>query len=487
MDMTEPHWLTIAEAGQLLRTGEISSVELTDIVLRRIEVTDPIVHAYVGVMRESALRDAERADTEFAAGRIASPLQGIPLGIKDLVHTAGFPTSAGSRVLDGFVPPQDAPVVTRLRRAGAVIVGKTVTHEFAYGQDKPATRNAWKTDCYPGGSSAGSGVAVAAGSAYGAVGTDTGASVRVPASVNGVVGLKPTFGRVSTKGVFPMSPTLDSVGPLTRTVRDNALMLSVMAGKSGSEDTGAIDQPVDDYVAGLGPDLTGVRIGVERDYFFYDAVVPDVRKTVEAAIAQLAERGATIIEVQMDDLDLSVPAGMAVLLGDTSEWHQGYLRERGDRYGRDVRVMIELGELLLATAYVKAQRTRTVVQRSYRATFERYQLAALAAPTLPRTTMPVEDLNVDLTDSGGTASSGFIHHNFLANVIGVPSLSVPVGFDRESKPIGMQLYGRPFGEAELFRIGHAYQLATTWHEAHPDLVPLVNSPSALPASSAWPA
>jgi aspartyl-tRNA(Asn)/glutamyl-tRNA(Gln) amidotransferase subunit A len=467
MAVNELVWLSIAEASELLAKREISSAELTRATLDRIEQTDPVVHAYVGVMRDGALAEAAAADANFAAGRVLSPLQGIPVGIKDLICTAGFPTMAGSRVLEGYVPDRDATVVTKLRRAGAVIVGKTVTHEFAYGQDKPATRNAWAHDCYPGGSSAGSGVSVAVGSAYGAVGTDTGASVRVPASVNGVVGLKPTFGRVSTQGIFPMSPTLDSAGPITRTVRDNAIMLQVMAGQAGPGDRAAVDEPVPDYTAGLGADLTGVRLGVERDYFFYDQVTDDVRAAVEAAIAALAGCGATIVEVGIDDLDLSVPAGMAVLLGDTSEWHQKYLRERRDKYVREVRIMIELGELVLATAYVKAQKTRTVVQRGYRAAFEEHGLTALVAPTLPRTTMPVEDLNVDLTGSGRTASAAFIHHNFLANVIGVPSLSVPVGFDRERKPIGMQLYGRPFGEPGLYQVGDAYQNVTSWHRQHP--------------------
>jgi aspartyl-tRNA(Asn)/glutamyl-tRNA(Gln) amidotransferase subunit A len=472
MGMSELHWKTLAEAGALLQSGEVSSIELTEAMLARIDETEPAVHAYVGTMADSALREARAADAEFAAGRIASPLQGIPIGVKDLLHTAGHPTSAGSRVLEGFVPEHDAVVVEKLRAGGAVIVGKTVTHEFAYGQDKPPTRNAWANDCYPGGSSAGSGVAVAVGSAYGAIGTDTGGSIRAPAAVNGVVGLKPTFGRVSCRGVFPMSPTLDSVGPMARTVRDAALMLGVVAGPggpdaSGHPDRSAIVEPVVDYAGGLGEDLSGVRIGVERDYFFYPAVTQPVRQAVEDAIGVLRERGATIVDVSIDDLDLSVPAGMAVLLGDTSEWHQTYLRERGDRYVPEVRVMIELGELVLATAYVKAQRTRTVVQRSYRRAFVDNDLTALVAPTLPRTTMPVGDLNIDLTGSGDNATAGFIHHNFLANVIGVPSLSVPVGFDAASKPIGMQLYGRPFEEANLFRIGHAYQCATRWHEMHP--------------------
>jgi aspartyl-tRNA(Asn)/glutamyl-tRNA(Gln) amidotransferase subunit A len=472
----ELHWQSLADVAQLLQAGELSSVELTRSTFARIEATDQVVHAYVAVMADSALEAAARADADFAAGTIRSSLQGIPVAVKDLVHTAGFPTSAGSRVLAGFVPARDAVVVEKLREAGAVIVGKTVTHEFAYGVDKPATRNAWDITCYPGGSSAGSGVAVAVGSAYGAIGTDTGASIRAPAALNGVVGLKPTYGRVSTRGVFPMSPTLDTVGPMARTVRDVAIMLGVLAGRGGADqagypDHGALDLPVDDYVGGLTEDLTGVRIGVERDYFFYPPVTDAVHDGVNTAIDQLAERGATIVEVSISGLELAVPAGMAVLLGDTSEWHQNFLRERGDRYAPEVRTMLELGELTLATAYIKAQKVRTVVQRGYRAAFDGHRLSALVAPTLPRTTMPMAELEVDLTDSDGTAAAGIVHHNILANVIGVPALSVPVGFDAAGKPIGMQLYGRPFGEAALLRIGHAYQSATGWHDQHPTLPP----------------
>jgi aspartyl-tRNA(Asn)/glutamyl-tRNA(Gln) amidotransferase subunit A len=474
MDMKELHWQSLGDVAGLLCSGEVSSVELTRSTLARIQATDPLVHAYVGVMADSALDAAAAADADFRAGIVKSRLQGIPVGVKDLLYTAGFPTSAGSRVLEGFVPTWDAVVVGKLRAAGAVIVGKTVTHEFAYGQDKPATRNAWDTTCYPGGSSAGSGVSVAVGSAYAAIGTDTGGSIRVPAAVNGVVGLKPTYGRVSTRGVVPMSASLDSVGPMARTVRDVAIMLGVVAGPGGPDaagypDQSALDEPVGDYVGALSDDLTGVRIGVERDYFFYEPVTDAVRTRVNAAIDQLAERGATIVEIGIPHLELVVAAGMAVLLGDTSEWHQNLLRQHGDRYVPEVRTMLELGELVLATAYIKAQKTRTVIQRSYRAAFSEHGLTALVAPTLPRTTMPVAELDVDLTGSGGTATSGFVHHNILANVIGVPALSVPVGFDAAGKPVGMQLYGRPFGEAELLRIGHAYQCVTTWHEMHPVL------------------
>jgi aspartyl-tRNA(Asn)/glutamyl-tRNA(Gln) amidotransferase subunit A len=469
MAMTDLCWLSIAEASTLLRAAETSSVELTQAVLDRIDSTEPSVRAYTCVMREKALESAERADTELASGSPRGPLHGIPVAVKDLCFTAGFATEAGSRVLKGFVPTYNAVVVEKLLEAGAVIVGKTVTHEFAYGQDVPPTRNAWDQACYPGGSSAGSAVSVAVGSAFGAVGTDTGGSIRVPASVNGVVGLKPTHGRVSRHGVFPMSPTLDTVGPLTRTVKDCALMLSAIAGPAGLHDVWALDEPVPSYTAQLGGRLDGLTIGVDRRYFFYDAVSDDVRSRVDDALAVLAQLGAAVVEVVIEELDLTVAAGMSVLLGDTSEWHQRLLRYAGDDYVRETRVMLELGELVPATAYVRSQRVRRLIQQAVRRTFEESGLDALAAPTLPVTTMPVEQLSVDLTGSGETALSAFIHHCFLANVVGIPSISVPVGFSRDSLPVGMQLFGRPFGEPALFRIGHGYQGETDWHTKHPNL------------------
>ena len=468
MGIDDLHWRSIAEIAELLREGEVTSARLTEALLERIDETEPALHAYVGVMADSARREAEAADALFARGERRSALQGIPVGVKDLCETAGFSTSAGSRALEGYVPTNDAVVVRRLRDAGAVVLGKTVTHEFAYGQDTPPTRNAWDQRCYPGGSSAGSGVAVAAGTAYGAVGTDTGGSIRVPAAVNGVVGIKPTFGRVSRRGVFPMSPTLDTVGCLTRTARDAALMLGVMAGRIDQTDRGALDEPVDDYAAELDPDLTGVRIGVERAYFFYEAVEADVRAAVERAIERLEELGATVVEVTIEDLDIVVPAGMAVLLGDTSEWHQGLLRSRGADYCRETRGMIEVGELVLATAYVKGQKARRVIQDRVRSAFGEYRLDALVAPTTPETTMPIDELSVNLTGKTvAGALSGFIHHNFLANVIGIPSVSIPVGFDSDELPIGMQVLGRPFGESMILRIGDAFQSVTDWHARHP--------------------
>lgn len=465
--MTELWRLSLREAADGLASRRFSSVELLDSVLERLRATEPFVHAYVTLMEESARRQAAAADEDFRRGRWRGPLQGIPVGVKDLLYTEGVPTQAGSRVLEGFVPGYDATVVRRLKEGGAVIVGKTVTHEFAYGQDIPVTRNPWHLDSYPGGSSAGSGVSVAVGSAFAAIGTDTGGSIRVPASVDGVVGLKPTYGRISKRGVFPMSPTLDTVGPMARTAEDAALTLGVIAGFD-SLDGSSIDEPVPDYARSLRSEVKGLRIGLDREFFFTRHIDPDVLAASETAVSVLAELGAEIVPVRLTELDSTVAVGMTVLLADTSEWHQRLLRSHGDKYVPATRVMLELGELVLAAPYVHAQRARTALRDRIRNSFAMHRLDMLVCPTLPKTTMPVDKLSVDLTGEGETALGAFLHHCFMGNVFGIPALSFPCGFSRDQLPIGLQLYGRPFEDATLLAVAHAYQQETDWHTRRPE-------------------
>jgi aspartyl-tRNA(Asn)/glutamyl-tRNA(Gln) amidotransferase subunit A len=465
--MSELWRLTISEAAEGLARRDFSAVDLLDATLGRLFQTESAVHAYVTLLEASARRQATAADEDLRRGHWRGPLQGIPVGVKDLCYTEGVPTQAGSRVLEGFVPDDDATVVRRLKEAGAVIMGKTVTHEFAYGQDVPPTRNAWNTHCYPGGSSAGSGVSVAVGSAFGAIGTDTGGSIRVPASVNGVVGLKPTAGRVSRFGVIPMSPTLDTVGPLTRTAEDCALMLGVIAGYDPL-DAGSIQEPVPDYAATVTQGIQGLRLGVDRDYFFYSHVTDDVRTAAEAALERLHSLGAEIVEVRLPELEYAPAAGMVVLLADTSEWHRRLLRNQGAKYVPATRVMLELGEMVLGAQYVHAQRARRALRQRLRDSFAMYRLDCLAGPTLPVTTMPVEKLAVDLAGDGETALSSFLHHTFLGNVVGIPALSFPCGFTSSHLPVGFQVYGRPFEESTLLRVAYAYEQVTDWHTRRPE-------------------
>ena len=466
MDKTATHWLTIGEVSELLSRRELSAVDLLEATLERIEQTEPAVHAYAAVMNTSARADAERADRELREGQLRSHLHGVPIAVKDVVCTRGFPTEAGSRVLAGFVPKSDARVVDRLRRAGAVVIGKTVTHEFAYGQNIPPTRNAWDHARYPGGSSAGSAVAVAVGSAHGAIGTDTGGSVRIPAALNGVVGLKPTHGRVSRQGVIPLSPSLDTVGPLARTVEDCAHLLQAIAGHDHDDPT-ALAEPVPDYRSRIRTSLEGLRVGVEQSYFLHDAVEVDVRAAMESALRQLVSSGADVVDVGVDDLEHAVQAAWSLLVAEASEWHRELLRERGHDYEPGTRAVLEVGATLPAVSYVRAQRARRRVQESFRRAFETQALDVLVAPSVPSTAISVEDVAHEIASGEPGVMAASFHHSVVANLVGVPALSVPCGFDARGLPIGLQILGRPFGEEVLFQIGHAYEAATNWRMRHP--------------------
>jgi aspartyl-tRNA(Asn)/glutamyl-tRNA(Gln) amidotransferase subunit A len=463
--MTELVDLTIAQAGAALRRGDLSCIDLTEATLRRIEVTEPRIHAYVHVYTEQARTAARQCDRELAGGRWRGPLHGIPLAIKDLLYTTDAPTEAGSAAMEGFVPAYDAAIVERLRAAGAVIVGKTVTHELAYGVNVPPTRSPWGTDHYPGGSSAGSGAAVAARSAFGAIGTDTGGSIREPASLNNLVGLKPTFGRVSRYGIVPLSHSLDHAGPMTRTVVDNALFLGAIAGHD-PRDAGSIDQPAPDYLAGIDGGIRGARIGVERAFFFGASLWPEVRSAVEAVIAELADAGAEIVDVSLPELNVVGAVGLTILLADASAEHRTLLRARGHRLDPATRIMLELGELVPATHYVQALRARALLQRLTRRLYEAHGLDALISPTLPTTTVPIETMSAP-TESGDDPMTAAIDGTWPANVCGLPALTVPCGFSGEGFPIGVQFLGRPFGEQMLYRMARAYERNHDWVERKP--------------------
>ena len=467
--MSDLSQLTIHEAGGLVRRREVSSVELTDAILRRIDATEPLVHAYAIVLAEAAREEAAQVDRELAAGLWRGPLHGIPLGIKDLCYTRGVPTEAGSKAMKGFVPVYDATVVERLRDAGAVIVGKTVTHEFAYGQNVPPTKNPWNPAYYPGGSSAGSGVATAVGSAFGAIGSDTGGSIRVPASINALVGLKPTFGRVSRRGVFALSSSLDHVGPLARDVEDCALLLQAIAGHDPL-DAASLDRPVPDFTAGLEAGAKSFRLGVDRGYFFSDAVSDDVKAAVEEALKELERQGATLVDVSIPEMELALVVGLTLLQVEASAQHRELLRRRGADYDLGTRLMLEVGEFIPGTHYALALRARRLVQAGVRNTFQAEHLDALVSPTLPLPTVKLDDMLVDFLGGGeGIDLSAMLKHGIIANVSGLPALTVPCGISSDGFPIGLQFIGRPFAEASLFTLARAYEAATAWHTMRPNL------------------
>lgn len=451
--------LSITEASQWLRERRTTSQELTEATLARIAQTEPVVHAYVQVLADRARRSAYTADREIAQGRWRGVLHGIPLAIKDICAMRELPNEAGSRVMAGNIAGYDSTVVRRLEDAGAVIAGKTVTHEVAYGVNVPPTRTPWCLSCYPGGSSAGSGVSVAIGSAFGAIGTDTGGSIRIPAAVNSIVGLKPTYGRVSRYGVVPLGTSLDHIGPMTRTVADNAAMLQAIAGRDAA-DAGSIAEPVADYLGDLAQGVAGLRIGIERRYYFYDGVAPDVRAAVEGVIATLQDLGVTMVEVSLPELDWSPEVLMSILGPESSAVHRRFLRERGADYDPATRRALEMGEFIPATHYLLAQRARNLLRQRMANLFRAHNLDALISPTMPVTTVEQAKLYAPRDDYPFESPAlSMVHQSFSANLTGQPALAAPCGLASNGLPVGYQLTGRPFGEATIFRLAHAYEQA----------------------------
>ncbi|HXF57699.1 MAG TPA: amidase [Actinomycetota bacterium] len=469
--VTELHELTISEASSLIERRELSPVELTEAVLHRIDAVEDKVNAYITVLHDEARHAAKAAEQMIAAGYYLGALHGIPIALKDNIYTRGVRTTAGSKILADFIPTEDATVAIRLKQAGAIIVGKTNMHEFAWGgtTDNPhygATRNPWDLSRFPAGSSGGSGAAVAARECLGALGTDTGGSIRLPSAVNGVTGIRPTIGRVSNYNVVPLAWSMDTVGPMCRTARDVAIMLQVIAGPDPL-DPGTASVPVPDYLSYLGRGAEGIRIGVVPDYFF-DHLQPAVEAAVRAAIEELERLGATVIELSLEHIHGNISAQLTVESCEPSAYHQKWLRERSQDYGDDVRILLERGELYLATQYIQAQRYRTLLRNEFMEAFRRVDV--FICPTLPFVATPVGAMTVVI--EGGREEdmlSAIMQFTGVPSLTGLPAISVPCGFSKERLPIGMQIIGRPFDEGTLLRVADAYQAITTWHEETPPL------------------
>jgi aspartyl-tRNA(Asn)/glutamyl-tRNA(Gln) amidotransferase subunit A len=463
--------LTIREAGLEIERAKLSPVELTEAMLQRIARVDKTLNAYITVCSEQARAVAQAAEKMIRAGYHLGPLHGIPVALKDNIYTRGIRTTAGSKILADFVPEDDATVTTRLKRAGAVIVGKTNLHEFAWGgtTDNPhygTCRNPWNPERFPAGSSGGSGVAVAARTCLGALGTDTGGSIRLPSSVNGIVGIRPTIGRVSNHNVVPLAWTMDTVSPMTRTVEDCVLMFEVIAGYDPLDDHSA-QTPLSDYRGELTRGARGLRVGLIRDYSLAH-VQPAVGDTIRAALRTLESLGVEVEEIAMPSIHGNISAQLTIESCEPSTYHQEWLRTRAADYGEDVRTLLELGELYLATHYLQAQRYRNVLRKEFLRGFERVDV--FVTPTLPFTATPCGATTVTI-ENGREENmlSAIMQFTGVPSLAGLPALSLPVGFDAEGLPVGMQVIGRPFAEATLFRLGHAYQQATDWHTRAPRL------------------
>jgi aspartyl-tRNA(Asn)/glutamyl-tRNA(Gln) amidotransferase subunit A len=453
----QPFELDLTTAAGEIAAGRLSPVELTDSVLARIEATEPAITAFAHVCADLARDQARAAEKEISEGLHRGPLHGIPLGVKDLYDTAGIPSTSSSQVRAGYVPDTDAVAVQRLRAAGMVMVGKTHTHEFAYGGRTHTTRNPWDTTRIPGGSSGGSGAAVAAGSCLVALGTDTAGSIRIPANLCGTVGLKPTYGRTSRRGVASLSWSLDHVGPLSRNVRDSALVLDAIAGHDPL-DPASVDVPVPGYSAGITGDVRGLRVGVPTNFFF-DHVSEDVEASVRTAVGVLEGLGAQVREVTVPYPDQVIAAEWAIVMPEAAAYHQDALRGSADLYRPETRLLLEAGELILATDYIKALRVRTLMKRAWAQLFA--DVDVVVAPVQPFTAPVVDQMDVRWADGTTEAVDlAMVRLTSPANLTGLPALALPTGFDAAGLPLGMQLIGRPFDEATLLDAGTAYEAAT---------------------------
>ena len=468
-DDREVFYLSLKQVSERIARGELSPVELLNAVIERTTNVEPRLNAYITPTFDRAMDDARAAEREIAAGKLRGPLHGVPIGLKDNYWTEGIRTTAGSKLLADFVPTEDGTAVARLRAAGAVITGKLNMHELAIGGTTTnphygATRNPWGLDRIPGGSRGGSAAAVAAGFCFAALGTDTVASVRHPACLCGLVGLKGTFGRVSVYGTVPLSWSLDHVGPITRTVEDAALVLNAIAGYD-PKDSGSANVEVPDFTRRLGQDLKGVRIGLPRKHFF-EPLDPEVRDSVEAAIAVLRDLGASISDVEFPSAPQATVIFPFLSRPEAASFQEDFLRNRADDYG-DVRWNVELGEMILATDYIRAQRLRTAMRQELDGLMQ--EVDALVMPTSRTVAHPIGD--PFKTVDGQTLDPFQLLVGLTApfSLTGSPAISVPCGFNSEGFPIGLQIAGRAWDEAMTLRIGAAYERATEWSDVHPTL------------------
>lgn len=480
--------LTLHEASDKLRKREISSVELTEAVFQRIADTDDKVHAYLTLARDGAINQAQQADKKLKQNTDYEPLLGIPIALKDNFLTKGLRTTCASKILGDFIPPYDATTVDKVRSAGAVIIGKTNLDEFAMGSSAEnsaffPTRNPWNLERIPGGSSGGSAAAVAADECIAALGTDTGGSIRQPAACCGIVGLKPTYGRVSRYGIIAFASSMDQVGPMTKDVRDAALLLEAIAGHDPADST-SVNSRVPRYAESFTGKVKGLRLGIPKEYFV-PGMQAEVEKGVRSAIRELEKNGAVIEEISLPHTEYAIAVYYIVATAEASsnlarydgmryghranakDLTETYMISRDEGFGAEVKRRIMLGTYALSAGYydayyLKAQRVRTLIKKDFDAAFKRCDV--IVTPTAPTTAFKLGDkthdpLQMYLSDI----------YTISINLAGLPALSLPCGFDADGMPIGMQIIGKHFDEATILRAAHVYEQSTEWHNKKPGI------------------
>ena len=468
MEATELCFLSAGELSRLIQRKEVSPVGVIDAHLARIEATEPVLNSFITLLPEQARAAARQAEAQIRAGNYRGPLHGIPVGLKDLFNTGGVRTTSGSRIFDTFVPAQDCTVASRFQEAGAILLGKLNMHQLAFGPtgenpDYGHMHNPWNPELITGGSSGGSGSAAAAGQCPITMGSDTGGSVRIPAALCGIVGLKPTYGLVSRHGLTPLSWCLDHAGPMVRTVEDAALTLNAIAGYD-PKDVASAQVEVPDYTTALTGEARGLRVGVPKEYF-EAPLDPQVAQAVKSAITLLEGLGATVTEVSFPMFSLSQAISGAILMAEAAANYRDLLAREGDKLYPPVRLRLEAGLFITATDYLRAQQARAQFNRQARQLLQQVDL--LAGPTVPVTAPKLLETQVQTGEQWVGTTSALTQYNRPYNLTGFPAISIPCGFSDTGMPIGLQLAGRPFDELTVLRAAHAYEQATDWHKRRP--------------------
>ena len=470
MDELEISYMSAGDLSRLVSKKEVSPVEIVDAHLSRIQATEPVLNSFITLMAEEARGSARQAEREIQAGKYRGPLHGIPVGLKDLYNTRGVRTTSGSRIFDDFVPAEDCTVAVRFREAGSILLGKLNMHQFALGPtgenpDYGHMHNPWNPEMVSGGSSGGSGSAVAAGQCTITTGSDTGGSIRIPAALCGIVGLKPTYGLVSRYGLTPLSWSLDHPGPMVRTVEDAALAMNAIAGYD-PKDVASANVTVPDYTESLTEDIRGLRIGVPKEYF-EAPLDPEVRQSVQNALSQFESMGAEVREVSFPMFEQSQAISTAVLLAEAAAYYRDIVEKDGDKVYEPVRLRLQAGLFISAADYLRAQQARSLFDRETRKLLKEVDL--LAGPTEPVTAPKLLAGKVIAGEQEIGTVGALTQYTRPFNINGFPAISVPCGFSNSGLPIGLQLAGRPFDETTVLKAAYAYERATDWHKRRPDI------------------
>ena len=482
-------FLSIREVSELIKRKEVSPVELTHSILDRVEDVDSKIHAYISILRGEALKAANEAEKQISSGTYLGALHGVPISVKDIFVMKGTRTTCGSKILENFVSPYDAMVVEKLKQSGAIIVGKNNMDEFAMGSSTEnsyfgPTRNPWDLERVPGGSSGGSAAATSASICFASVGTDTGGSIRQPAALCGIVGLKPTYGRVSRFGMIAFASSLDQGGPLTKTVEDAALMLNVIAGGDARDST-SVHLPVPDYLGRLDGEIKGIKIGIPKEYFIKGIDV-EVEGAVKNAIRLIEDLGCPVEEISLPHTEYAVSTYYLIApseassnlarydgvrygfrVPDSNSLREMYHRTRAEGFGAEVKRRIMIGTYALSAGYydayyLKAQRVRTLIKRDFEEAFKKVDI--IITPTSPEVAFKIgektdDPLKMYLSDI----------FTIPCNLAGLPGISIPCGFTSSGLPTGLQILGKPFDEETLLRVAHAYELRTNWRQKRPPI------------------